>query len=93
MKTYLYSINVESEMPGVLFVSFVAQDFWEEEHCMDDQTPEELIDALEPHGFSEAMESVFEYEGDMAQMEEILQSLGMRQDDEFNALCANDDFS
>ena len=83
MKTYFYDILVDDNSPDILFVSVVSEDFWRNHGCMDDQTPEELIDPLESHGFLETMESVFEFEGTRKEAKKILESLGMRTDDGF----------
>lgn len=89
MQTYFYDISTDPDMPGFVFVSLVSEAFWNREHCMDDQTPEELYEALESGGFAETMESVFELEGTPEQAEDILKSLGMRTDEGFSEFLKN----
>lgn len=86
--TYYFDTSKDSDIEGVVFVSIVPKRFWEKNGYMADQTPTELHDHLEPFGFYEAMECVFEFEGTREEAEAALLKAGLVHNKEFSAFLA-----
>lgn len=87
--TYFFDTSKDMDMPGIVFVSIVSERFWKKNGYMADQTPRELHGHLEPHGFSEAMECVFDFEGTREEAEAALLKAGLLHSDEFSNFLAN----
>ena len=58
-----YYFAMEEVEEGVYFFSIVTKVFWDENEGLSCETDEELEEVL-PGGFFEAMESVYEFDGD-----------------------------
>ena len=58
-----YYFAMEEVEEGVYFFSMVLKTFWDENEGLNCETDEELESIL-PGGFFEAMESVYEFDGD-----------------------------
>lgn len=74
MITYLYALtphpDPDSSSYQALYI--VEKAFWEENHCLDDDFDEELVDSLEENGFYVLAESAFEFEGTMREARKAL---------------------
>lgn len=82
---YLFAVCPPNEDFGGISVCVTSREFWEEEGCMDDQSP-----PFDIPGYAELMESTFEPTNGYATVEEVTQdflNLGFLEDEAFTDFC------